>query len=469
MIKMAAEFTLQEIIQATGGRVRQPGAAGRFVGVTTDSRTAQTGQIYLPLKGEKFDGHNFIPGAVKRGVSALIAAENWPWRQNPPLPPELAVVLVPDTLKALGDLAHFWRQKFSGPVIAITGSCGKTTTKEMIAQVLSRKFSVLKNDLNLNNLIGMPQTLLGLTTAHEVAVVECGMNRFGEIRRLSQIAGPDIAVLTNVHAAHLEGLGSIDGVARAKSEIIEGLREDGLIIYNSDDLHLKSVLRHVKCRSLKFGFDSGAEVRAVENCRCGLWGQEFTITHHGRTWKSELQVPGPHQIYNALAATAVGLTFGLSPDEISSALAAFQSLEKRSQLHRHESGLIIYNDCYNANPGSMAMALQTLAALKNHGRSMAALGDMLELGRTTAQAHKELGALAARLNVDLLVICGNYKHLVREGALAAGMSACQIHAAPSHAAAAGIIKEFCRPGDTLLIKGSRGARMEKLLSCLQDS
>ena len=466
---MTAEFTLHEIVQATGGRVRQRGAGSRFVGITTDSRTAQAGQIYLPLKGEKFDGHDFIPGALQRGVAALVAAENWTWQQNPPLPADLTVVLVPDTLQALGDLAHFWRQKFSGPVIAITGSCGKTTTKEMIAQVLSRKFSVLKNDLNLNNLIGMPQTLLGLTREHEVAVVECGMNRFGEIRRLSQIARPDIAVLTNVHSAHLEGLGSIEGVARAKSEIIEGLRQDGLIIYNSDDLHLKIALRHFKGRSLGFGFDSAAQVRAVESCRCGHWGQKFTVTHHGRTWQSELQVPGPHQIYNALAATAVGLTLGLSPDQISSTLAQFQSLEKRSQLHRHESGLIIYNDCYNANPGSMAMALQTLADLKNHGKSLAALGDMLELGQTTDQAHKELGALAARLNVDLLVLCGNYKHLVKEGALAAGMAANRIYAVPSHAAAAGIVKEFCRPGDTLLIKGSRGARMEKLLACLQDS
>lgn len=466
---MAAEFSLDEIVQATGGRIRQRGAARRFVGITTDSRSAQTGQIYLPLKGEKFDGHNFIPGALKRGVGALIAAESWNQQQRLSLPSELAVVLVPDTLLALGDLAHFWRLKFSGPVIAITGSCGKTTTKEMIARVLSQKFSVLKNELNLNNLIGMPQTLLGLTMEHEVAVVECGMNRFGEIRRLAQIASPDIAVLTNVHSAHLEGLGSIDGVAKAKSEMIENLRPGGLIIYNADDPYLRTALRNFKGRALGFGFDPAAQVRAVESCRCGHWGQKFTVEFSGRKWQSELKVPGPHQIYNALAATAAGISLGLSPDKISSALAQFQGLEKRSQLLRHDSGLLIYDDCYNANPGSMAMALQTLADLKNHGRSMAALGDMLELGQTTDQAHKELGALAARLSVDLLILCGNYKHLVREGALAAGMAAGQIYTVPTHAAAAGIVKRFCRPGDTLLIKGSRGARMENLLIRLQEN
>jgi UDP-N-acetylmuramoyl-tripeptide--D-alanyl-D-alanine ligase len=463
---MTANFTLQEIVQATGGQVRQPGAGTRFVGITTDSRTAQTGQIYLPLLGEKFDGHDFIPGALRRGIGALVAATSWDRQQNQPLPPDLSIVLVPDTLQALGDLAHFWRQKFSGPVIGITGSCGKTTTKEMIAQVLSRKFSVLKNDLNLNNLIGMPQTLLGLTKEHEVAVVEFGMNRFGEIRRLAHIARPDIAVLTNVYPAHLEGLGSIEGVARAKSEIIEGLSEHGTLIYNFDDLRLRNAVRSFTGHTIGFGFDSGAQLRASGNCRCGIWGQRTAISHRGKTWEIEIQLPGPHQIYNVLAATAVGLTLGLTPDQISLALTHFQSLEKRSQLQSHDSGLVIYNDCYNANPGSMAMALQTLANLKNHGRTLAALGDMLELGNTTAQAHKDLGALAAKLEVDLLVVCGNFKNLVKEGALAAGMSATRIHTVPSHAAGAQIVKEFCQPGDLLLIKGSRGARMEKLLSCL---
>ncbi len=463
---MTANFSPPEIVQATGGQLFQRGSGARFIGVTTDSRTAQAGQIYLPLKGERFDGHDFIPGALKRGVGALVAAASWGRRLNQPLPLDLSIILVPDTLQALGDLAHFWRRQFSGPVVAITGSCGKTTTKEMIAQVLSRRFSVLKNDLNLNNLIGMPQTLLGLTKEHEVAVVELGMNRFGEIRRLSHIAQPDIAVLTNVHPAHIEGLGSIDGVARAKNEIIEGLGEHGSVIYNFDDVRLRNAVRYFKGHKLGFGFNPGAQLQASGICRCGLWGQRTAISYRGQNWPLEIQLPGPHQIYNALAATAVGLTLGLSSEQISLALSQFQSLDKRSQLQCHESGLVILNDCYNANPGSMAMALQTLANLKSRGRTLAALGDMLELGSTTVQAHQDLGSLAARLEVDLLVVCGKFKNSVQAGALAAGMSATRIHAVPSHAAGAQIIKEYCRPGDMLLIKGSRGARMEKLLSCL---
>ena len=463
---MTANFSLQEIVQATGGALRQTGSCTRFVGVTTDSRTAQNGQIYVPLKGDKFDGHDFIEGALKRGVGALVAAANWARRRDKPWPADLAVILVPDTLKALGDLAHFWRKKFLGTVVAITGSCGKTTTKEMIAQVLSSRFSVLKNDMNLNNLIGMPQTLLGLSKEHEVAVVELGMNRYGEIRRLSQISQPDIAVLTNVHPAHLEGLGSIDGVARAKSEIIEGTGDHGTVIYNFDDLRLRNAVRNFKGRLLGFGFGPGAHLRASRTCQCGLWGQRTEISFRGKNWPQEIELPGQHQIYNALAATAVGLALGLPAEQISLVLSQFKSLDKRTQMQCHESGIFILNDCYNANPGSMAMALQTLANVKNQGRALAALGDMLELGSTTDQAHRDLGALAARHNVDLLVVCGNFKDSVKAGALAAGMSAVRIHTVPSHSEGAAVVREFCRPGDVLLIKGSRGARMEKLLSCL---
>jgi UDP-N-acetylmuramoyl-tripeptide--D-alanyl-D-alanine ligase len=463
---MTAHFSLQDLVQATGGTVLQRGSWTHFVGVTTDSRTAQTGQIYIPLKGEKFDGHDFIAGALKRGIGALVAAASWGRRQDKSWPAALTIILVPDTLNALGDLAHFWRRQFLGTVVAITGSCGKTTTKEMIAQVLNHRFAVLKNDLNLNNLIGMPQTLLGLTKEHQVAVVELGMNRFGEIRRLAQIAQPDIAVLTNVHPAHLEGLGSIDGVARAKSEIIEGVGDQGTLLYNFDDLRLRSALQNFKGRVLGFGFDPGAHLNASNTCRCGLWGQRTEISYQGKKWPLEIQLPGQHQIYNALAATAVGLTLGLPPEQISLALSQFRSLDKRTQMQCHESGLVIFNDCYNANPGSMTMALETLANLKNQGRALAALGDMLELGCTTDQAHRDLGALSARLDIDLLVVCGKFKEHIKAGALAAGMSAARIHTVPSHAAGAEIVKGFCRPGDMLLIKGSRGARMEKLLSCL---
>jgi UDP-N-acetylmuramoyl-tripeptide--D-alanyl-D-alanine ligase len=463
---MTVHLSLQEIREATGGIIRQGSLTARYVGLSTDSRTAQAGQVFLPLPGERFDGHDFIPAALRRGVGAVVAGLVRYHRNDLALPADTGLVLVPDTLRALGDLAHFWRRRFPGPVVAITGSCGKTTTKEMIAHVLGSRYRVLKNELNLNNLIGLPQTLLELSPEHEVAVVECGMNRFGEIRRLAQIAQPDLAVVTNVYPAHLEGVGSLAGVAQAKSEIIEGLKRGGTLIYNYDDPQLRRALGGYTGRALRFGYDPQAEVRVLAATPVGLWGQQLTVAHGKHTWTLELPLPGPHQVYNALAATAVGLTLGLTPIEMTRALADFRSLEKRSQLEVHDSGLVVYNDCYNANPGSMAMALRTLAALPRQGRLLAALGDMLELGAATPQAHRELGALAAQLGVDLLVICGRYREFIREGAAAGGIPADRLFAVASQADGARIIREFSRPGDVLLVKGSRGARMEKLLQCL---
>lgn len=463
---MTAHFSLQEIVQATGGVLRQGRASDRYVGLTTDSRTAQTGQIFLPLPGERFDGHDFIPGALRRGVGAVIASHTWANRQRHPLPPTVGLVTVTDTLQALGDLAACWRRRFAGPLVAITGSCGKTTTKEMIAHVLGSRYRVLKNEMNLNNLIGMPQTLLGLSPEYDVAVVECGMNRFGEIRRLAQIAQPDIAVLTNVYPAHLEGVGSLAGVAQAKTEMLEGLKPGGRLIYNYDDPQLRQAVRRYTGPTMGFGFDPAAVVRVLNVATDGLSVQKITMGYRDQTWDVQLQLPGPHQVANALAATAVGLSLGFQPGETAAALATFRSLDKRSQVEEHACGLVIYNDCYNANPGSMSMALKTLAALPRQGRILAALGDMLELGAATPQAHREMGALAAQLGVDLLVLYGNYKTFIREGALAAGLPPHRLIMVSSHAEGARRIKEFCQPGDVLLVKGSRGARMEKLLHCL---
>lgn len=458
-----ADFTGAEVAAATSGRLHQSGANARLVGVSTDSRTAQTGQLYIPLRGERFDGHDFIPGALRRGVSGLLLSETWQQRQRPQWPAHLTVVTVPDTLKALGDLAAWWRERFAGPVVAVTGSCGKTTTKEMIAAILARRYPVLKNELNLNNLIGLPLTLLELAREHQVAVVEMGMNRFGEIRRLARIAQPDILVLTNVHAAHLEGVGSLAGVAQAKTEALEGLRPGGVVIYNGDDPYLQGRLADFPGRTLSYGLQREALLRAVPAAKVPN-GQEAVCHYRGQSWRLTLPLRGIHQLYNALAATAVGLLLGLTPEEVGAALQDFQPLERRSQWLAHDSGLCILNDCYNANPGSMAMALRTLAAANAGGRLLAALGDMLELGPATPAAHREIGALAAQLGYAHLILYGNFKHYIQEGAVAAGLPAHRIHLVADHAAGAAIVKKVGRPGDYLLIKGSRGARMERLLA-----
>ncbi|MCX5889716.1 MAG: UDP-N-acetylmuramoyl-tripeptide--D-alanyl-D-alanine ligase, partial [Deltaproteobacteria bacterium] len=389
---MAASFTIAEILTATGGTLAQRGLWASFCGVSTDSRTAQTGQLFIPLSGERHDGHEFVPKALQRGVRGVLVQDRYVGQPPPAVlgqarapvpnsfPSEITVISVRDTLTALGDLAHAWRLRFAGPVVAVTGSCGKTTTKEMIAQVLSQAYRVHKNPLNLNNLIGLPLTLLELEPGFDAAVVEMGMNRFGEIRRLTEIAAPTVGVLTNVYGAHTEGLGNVAGVAQAKGEIIAALDQESRLVYNADDHWIADLARNFRGQALSFGLGSGATLRAGERRTQGSRGQSAVLHYQGQSWNLDLPAAGEHMLYNALAATAVGLALGLSPAETAAALAAFRPIARRSQVVTLPSGVNQLNDCYNANPGSMAMALKTLAELRGHGRTAAALGDRLELG-----------------------------------------------------------------------------------------
>jgi UDP-N-acetylmuramoyl-tripeptide--D-alanyl-D-alanine ligase len=464
---MNAFFNQQEVLAATGGQLQQVGADNLYAGVSTDSRTAQAGEIFIPLLGEKFDGHQFLGQALGRGVRCLVLDESW-WRHSSPvLSTEVTVLTVRDTLHALGDLAQAWRRRFSTPVVTVTGSCGKTSTKEMAAQVAATRYRVLKNDMNLNNLIGMPQTLLQMDAHYEVAIVEMGMNRFGEIRRLAQIAEPNIGVLTNIYPAHTAGLGDVEGVARAKGELLEVLGKDDLLIYNRDDARLAKMAQNFSGGQLSFGLTESADLFPRNHCCRGLKGQEFDFCYQGQCWPVSLQSLGLHHLYNSLAAAAIGLSLGLTPSQVAAGLAGFVSLDKRAQVLTLGNGVSIINDSYNANPGSMGMALQALAACRTQGRLLAALGDMLELGEATEPAHRQLGAKAAQLNLDLLIICGEFRDQVTAGALQAGMPAHKLFPVPSLREGAQILKDYLKSGDCLLVKGSRGMRMEKLVEELK--
>ncbi len=379
------------------------------------------------------------------------------------------MVAVRDTLASLGDLARAWRARFRVPVVAITGSCGKTTTKEMIAATLEPAFRVLKNRLNLNNLIGMPLTLLGLEGTHEAAVVEMGMNAFGEIDRLTRIAAPTVGVLTNVHPAHTEGVGDIAGVARAKGELIIALDHGAVLIYNADDPWVARLAQDFRGPKLSFGLNAAARLRAKDRQTLGREGQAARLSFEGQEWPLTLAVPGLHMLYNALAATAVGLTLGLAPGETAAALERFRPIHRRSQVVTLKSGVHLLNDCYNANPGSMAMALATLMELRDSGRTAAALGDMLELGAGAAADHRELGRRAARLGLNLLVIYGSFCQEVADGAAEAGLAPDHIFPVASRADGARILQERLAPGDWLLVKGSRSMHMEGLIDHLEET
>jgi UDP-N-acetylmuramoyl-tripeptide--D-alanyl-D-alanine ligase len=355
------------------------------------------------------------------------------------------------------------------PVVGITGSCGKTTSKEMIATVLAPAFRVLKNRLNLNNLIGMPLTLLSLEDTHEAAVVEMGMNAFGEIQRLTQIARPTVGVLTNVHPAHTEGVGDIAGVARAKGELIAALDHGASLIYNADDPWVARLAQDFRGPRLGFGLNAAAHLRARERQTRGRDGQTARLSFRGQDWPVTLPAAGLHMLYNALAATAVGLIIGLAPLATAAALSQFRAIHRRSQVVTLASGVHLLNDCYNANPGSMAMALSTLMELKDSGRAAAALGDMLELGEGAADEHRALGRQAAHLGLDLLVIYGNHRQDVAEGAVEAGLAPERLFPVERRREGAQILRERLAPGDWLLVKGSRSMHMEGLIDRLEET
>jgi UDP-N-acetylmuramoyl-tripeptide--D-alanyl-D-alanine ligase len=462
-------FTTPEILAATRGTLVHRGSSAAFCGVSTDSRTCQAGQLFIPLTGERHDGHEYIPGALRRGVRGVLMGRSChPGERGAhlDLPREVTVIAVPDTLTALGDLARAWRDRFAVPVVGITGSCGKTTTKEMTAAMLSRRFPVLKNTLNLNNLIGLPTTLLGLDHGHGAAVVEMGMNRFGEIQRLTRICRPTVGMLLNVHPAHTEGVGDVSGVAQAKGELLETLEPDATLIYNADDPLIASRARDFPGRALGFGLKPGAELRAWGRQIQGWDGQVARLHYAGRSWTLNLAVAGPHQLYNALAATAAGLALGLAPEETARGLAGFRAIHRRSQVLTLPSGVHLLNDCYNANPGSMAMALNTLKELRRGARGAAALGDMLELGNGAAQAHRHLGRVAAATGLDFLVIYGNFKQEVAAGAQEGGLAPEQIMPVHRRAEGARVLQDFLQPGDWLLVKGSRSMHMEGVIDLL---
>ena len=466
---MPATFTAADLINAARGALLQGRGEDGFVGVSTDSRTCQTGELFVPLRGERHDGHAYIPKALGRGVRGVVVEER-AWRRNgflSRLPKEVTAVAVADTLRALGDLAQAWRRRFSIPVVSLTGSCGKTTAKEMIALILSRFYRVLKNELNLNNLIGLPQTLLQLDGTFEAAVVEMGMNRFGEIRRLTEISQPAVGVLLNVYPAHTEGVGCVEGVARAKGELIQALSREATLVYNADDLRVACQAMAFPGRRLGFGFGPEADLRVVSRHSRGLEGQVIQASWQGASWPIFLGVPGEHQAMNALAAVAVALALGLPPGEATRALADFTAIHRRSQVQDLPSGVYLLNDCYNANPGSMATALSTLAELRGTGRAAAALGDMLELGAGAVEAHRELGRQAAEAGLDFLVIYGNHRNEVAEGAKEAGLPAPHLFPVATKEEGARLLKDFLRPGDWLLVKGSRSMHMENLIDLLQ--
>lgn len=448
-------FTVQQIAGATGGRII--GQQDRSISsVATDSRTINADELFVALRGKNFDGHRFINDVIQKGVQVLLAEERY--LKNIYLPAEVSCVAVKNSLKALGDLAAAFRQRFDLPVIAVTGSNGKTTTKEMLATVLSQTASGLKTEGNLNNLIGLPQMIFRLAPEHRWAVLEMGMSEPGEIDRLAEIASPTIGLLLNAFPAHLASMGTVDAIARAKGELLQRIRKNGLAVVNADDPRIISLSQNSSARRISFGIRRG-EVRAENINTNGLNGVSFQLVTPKGSIPVKLAAYGNHFIYNALA-TAAALLDMVSLEEIRDGLAAFRPCAGRFQLEQVGT-LRLIDDSYNANPASCSAAIATLAELKEGHKAFVVLGDMLELGDEEIELHRRLGAQAASV-ADYLYLMGNLTKNTAQTAAATGMTEANIMQAENHAEIAQHIVSKATAGDLILIKGSRGMKMEQV-------
>ena len=456
-----------EILTATAGKLQRAGKQLRFGAVVTDSAKVKKGSVFVALKGERFDGHRFVGDALRRGAACLIVHRQIAAKSQLLLS-GATVIKVPDTLNALGDLANYRRRQFAPLVLAITGSNGKTTTKEMLAAILEEasfngrrlEKKVLKTEGNFNNLVGLPLTLLRLRKSDRVAVVELGTNHPGEIARLAKIAAADLAIVTSVAAAHLEGLRSLAGVAREKGALYENVRADGAIAVNLDDPWVSRL--GAKFNGKKITYGKGGELRAKNIKLRDAKGMAFTLRAGRRECPIRLKYLGQHNVTNALGAAALALGAGASLSAVRRGLGKAEPYSMRMQIDNWQ-GVGIINDAYNANPASMQAALRTLNEVPCRGQRIAVLGDMFELGRHGRREHRRLGAAAAQAKLQLLCLLGPQAGAVRRGALGAGMTPEKIFIGKDHGDIAAHLRARLKAGDWLLVKGSRGMKMEKVL------
>jgi UDP-N-acetylmuramoyl-tripeptide--D-alanyl-D-alanine ligase len=422
--------------------------------LSTDSRTTRPGDLFVALSGENFDGHKFVNDACLRGAIGAIVESSWSGK----MPPDFALLRVADTLAAYQQIAAGYRRSLGLKVVAITGSNGKTSTKDFTAAVLARRYRVAKTEGNFNNHVGLPRTMLEANAEDEIAVWEIGMNHPGEIAPLAQLARPDVAIITNIGIAHIEFMGSREAIAQEKGDLAASLGPDGTLILNAADQYAETIAQRTKGRVILAGMNRGA-VQARDIVQRSS-GAEFEISEGAHRCHAVLPVPGLHMVQNALLAVAAGRAFGLSLEECAEGLASAPLAKARLQI-KTIRGVQFIDDSYNANPDSTKAALRTMAELETDGRRIAVLGAMAELGAESDSGHKEVGAAAASLGINYLVAVGQNAAEIAAGAEAAGLTNSRlVHDA---AEAAELLDEIARPGDLVLVKGSRSARVERVL------
>ena len=452
------ELTLKQIADWCGGKVSARFEHLRVSRMQSDSRKVRSGDLFVALKGAKADGHDFAEAAINHGAVAALVSR--------PISEKLPSIEVEDTLRAYGEIAAGYRKLTGVKVVGITGSVGKTTTKEMTASVLEAAYHTAKTEGNHNNNLGLPMTIMDMPENTEVAVLEMGMNHSGEMEYLSSIARPDLAIITNIGTMHIEHLGTREGILQAKLEIMRGMPDDGAGVFNGDEPLLWNIRAIGKHKKYYYGIENHAcDVTATDIVELDD-GVRFVV--HGFGQQFELFVPmlGRHAVYNALAATTVGLLLGVKPEQIQARFSSFHNTGMRQKIYV-KNGVTIIEDCYNAGPESTEAALDVLAGIKTDGRHIAVLGDMLELGNRSAAEHYRIGRLAVG-KADLLLTYGEHSVRTLTGAITGGMNPKNTDHFDTHEDMAHMLKMRVSEGDVVLFKGSRGMRMEKVLQLFLD-
>ncbi len=452
-------FTLQEIALATGGVLLQGDPTQLIEGITTDTRKVKVNELFIALKGEKFDGHSFLTQAIQAGASAVLVSE------TQELTTKIGVIKVSDTLKALGAIAHYHRMRFNIPVVAITGSNGKTTTKDLVASILAQAKSLVRTEGNFNNEIGLPLTLLKLDATSEVAVVEMGMRGLGQIASLAEIAVPNLGVVTNVGLTHLELLGTQANIALAKQELIASLPADGVAILNGDDFYVREMCKATQARVVYYGIKDTALDYRAEIITADEHGSHFKVYHPQGVIELEITLAGEHNVLNALAAVAVATELGINEKFIQTGLRQLELTGKR--LHMIDAnGYTVIDDTYNSSPTSLKASLAVLASTGQKRRKIAVLADMLELGSTAGELHYECGRYAAELGIDHLLAYGELAKNFKMGY--DDIFSNQGEYFLSKAELISSLKQRLRSGDLVLVKGSRGMKMEEIVAAITE-
>ncbi|NPU83280.1 MAG: UDP-N-acetylmuramoyl-tripeptide--D-alanyl-D-alanine ligase [Syntrophaceae bacterium] len=461
---MGPLLTIREILDATRGVLLRGGGPGTVKGVSTDTRTLRPGSLFVALRGDRFDGHRFLAAAAEAGAAAMVVRE---------APPEdrlsgltgVDVIRVEDTLTALGDLAGHVRRRFRVPVIAITGSSGKTTTKEMAAAVIGRKMETLKTEGNLNNLIGVPLMLFRLEAGHQAAILELGTNRPGEIARLTRIARPDVGLVTNIGPAHLEGLGSLDGVCREKGDLFRNMSETATALINRDDPYVRALEVRWPGKKVTYGVEREADITGTD-IRVDREGTSFRLGMGGGLQDVRIALCGRHAVSNALAAAACARALGLDDTAVREGLESFRPVSGRMTVLPLANGAFLIDDAYNANPASVREALRTLRDLRGAGAGVAILGDMLELGGSSAELHRETGRLLAETGIRRAYLKGAFSGDTARGAVEGGLAPGDVSFFEDPAEILPSLQEILRSGDWVLVKGSRRMRLEEAVRAI---